>query len=147
MSHDDTIRWYRQQGVSIADLAAMFNRGTIAIKAILGTDYTPAREGTYAVDARGQRTSPYAHLHPTWRTEYQDGQRVSQIAERHNVSPRTVRSGLGDLYDPERDRKRQPSPTCAQGHDMAIHGRPASNGGRYCRACRLARGRKSPVTT
>ena len=76
---------------------------------------------------------------------YSDGMTGKQIAAELGCSGGTVTKALRVIQPEGYTGKSGPRPKeeCQRGHDMAEHGKPATNGsGRYCSECRRIRERK-----
>jgi hypothetical protein len=78
--------------------------------------------------------------------QYVAGESVASICRRTGLKSSTFTDMLKRLgvYEPGRKAGPPLKEKCDKGHDMSVHGKPASYGqGRYCSECKRIRQRKS----
>lgn len=141
----ELIRRMYTEGRSIKSIAAELHHSTQTVSRVLGNLKGASRHNGWAVDDKGNRVSPYAHLKDEWTRLYLSGVRISDIAEQFGTHRRTVQSLLGEVYDPSRDKGGpKPKTHCKRGHDLSVHGAQRSAGdGRWCRTCRRMKQREA----
>lgn len=114
-------------------------------------ELVPEPEPVKVKTKRGINLSQHRHVQFTYDYKeiaalFEQGLLVKEIAEKLSCSPTTVRSALQKTKPAGYTGKsgRRPKTHCINGHEMAVHGRPATNGGRYCSECKRIRERVRP---
>jgi hypothetical protein len=74
--------------------------------------------------------------------KFDSGMRVSEIAAELNAPDGSIRDIIRRSGRKCGKSGPRPKTHCKRGHDLSVHGKPASNGGRYCAECKRQKERK-----
>lgn len=135
----------RREADEVLDRVLGRNQPLSPSEAPLRKPGTPKRPRSVPTETRNGGHRPAVHL-PSGAViaDYRAGRRISELARDYGLHQNTVRNLLKwyGVWIPAGTSGPRRITECKRGHDLAVHGKPASKGGRYCTVCKRESERK-----